>query len=486
MSWLGKFLGVQSHDPNTILWAGLPVSPRGESGHFLAVGTTGSGKTVLINGLLRTIVPRVASGGARLLLYDGKTEGLSVLRALGYPLEQCVILNPYDARAAAWDMAEDMVAPDDVEALSYALIPPEQTTQPYFDKSARDLLQGVVLSFNARRLRTGWHWTFRDVLNGLSRPSYLRTILEWAPENGPRIEAYFQGAKSFKDVMSTVRTTASRYEVIAAHWWHAQQAGRRFSLRDWMQRGGVVVLGHSHRNTEALNAVNRVLFKRVSDLLLDPHPDRRETWVVLDELSKAGRLQNLDLLLTKGRDLGIRVVLGFQDLSGLEHQDVYGRELTEEMTGVVANKAVLRLQGTRTAKWAEEVFGETEAWEYDVSRGPQGDSVSPRRQVRPTILSSELKSIPPPDERGIQGFYTRADDPYVHEYWIPPHVVASNPRRIAELDFQQAPAAHARLEPWTQAELQELGLGAGPDNDEGLDEEEDDDGEAPPELDLMS
>ena len=81
---------------------------------------------------------------------------------------------------------------------------------------------------------------------------------------------------------------------------------------------------------QSLDAINQAIFKRAAELLLaqDESPER-ETWIILDELREAGKLDGLTSLLSKGRSFGARVVVGFQDIEGL--RAVYGEKEANEM-----------------------------------------------------------------------------------------------------------------------------------------------------------
>lgn len=450
-------LGRMGPKAGALTWGGRPVSKRAEVGHFLVVGSPGSGKSVTINRLLRSVLPRVTAGEARMLLYDGKTEMVSTLSALGLPDEDRVLAHPFDARGASWSVAKDITTPQEAQELARTLFPPQRTSQPFFENAAADLLHGTVLGFIAKM---PGRWTLRDLCLALTRASVLRQVLAWSPENEGRKELYFRNRRTLNDVMATIRSKVGRYEVVAAHWHHAERAGRTFSLADWISKGGVIVLGNAHRSSDAVNAINGILFKRASQVLLDPQQEELPTWVVLDELSKAGKLDGLDMLLTKGRSKAVSCILGFQDLSGLEHDDSYGRHLTEEITAQVTNKAFFRLAGPRTSRWAEETLGSMEAIHTQFSQDGRKTTASQHRETKPVVLASDILGIPPLGGRGLKGYFTGVDHPDVWEYWTPMDVIRENPLPDPVRDFEGAPEANGSLPPWSTEEAKALGIRA--------------------------
>lgn len=452
-----------------IFWGGRRVPEGKEFGNFMVVGVPGSGKSVTINLLLRSIVARVRKGTARALVYDGKTEVISALKALGLPSKSIVILHPFDGRGSAWSIGKDFTNPGEVQDLSILLFPPDRTNQPFFDKAAADILQGVILSLIEKK---GKRWTLRDIVLSFESPTRVRRVLELSPQNVGR-RHYFRVKRAMMDVLMTARSKIRRYEVVAAHWWRAQQAGRTFSFEEWITGGGVLVLGNSYRATDAVNGINRVLFHRMSHVLLGRQARQMPTWLVLDELSKAGKFERLDYLMTTGRSKEVSIVLGFQDISGLQVEDAYGKGLAEEITSMVANKAVFRLRGAHTAKWAEEFFGAEDAIETRHSTGGVPGTAQDR-QSRPIVSASELLAIPEMGPNGLKGVWSGAGTSDIWEAWIPMDVIRRNPLPDPAVDFVPAPEEAEVLPPWSDAELRELGL------DEQEEEESSEPTEAPP------
>ena len=65
------------------------------------------------------------SGGLRFraLIYDPKRELYPFLCAIGIPEDQIIVTHPFDARAAAWDLARDFQEPAQIEELTELLVP---------------------------------------------------------------------------------------------------------------------------------------------------------------------------------------------------------------------------------------------------------------------------------------------------------------------------------------------------------------------------
>lgn len=470
-----------SSEPQTI-WGPDSIPPEGVTGHFMVVGTTGSGKTTLLNMLMNSCLRSIGHGkGCRALVYDAKQDVVSTLCAIGL---DPVILHPFDSRCHAWDMSADIDGPVNARQIATILVPERESgsgSGSFFDDATRDLLAGVITSF-VRCTPRNHKWTFRDVLLALLyHTDALRPILQRTDQT-KRLMAYLEGdARTTANIRASLNTRLGVYEPIAAAWHHAtdpvvQNPPRWFSIKDWVKREQTVVLGNDEAGRVALDAVNQVLFRRATEILLAGEEVGRDqisqgrslTWVFFDEVREAGKLDGLGRLLTKGRSKGVCVVLGFQDIEGL--RSVYGDEVANELTGQCNNVAILRLRSPNTAKWASEVFGETERFEekYGVTFGHDGgtSSVNTERVKREAYLPSEFIYLPRTDARnGLWGVYlnpfhrpARIQLPWsdVAPY-LPPEEKIDK-----ALNFEPASVERQYLEPWDVKDWARLGFKGSP------------------------
>ena len=84
-----------------------------------------------------------------------------------------LLLDATDQRGTAWDIAADITEPNQVKAAAKLLVPDEQTSQPYFPRSARRILEWVM-----RYLIThASHWNLQDVFMVLDDLAILRRVL---------------------------------------------------------------------------------------------------------------------------------------------------------------------------------------------------------------------------------------------------------------------------------------------------------------------
>ena len=462
-----------------ITWGGLRIPSRAATSHFMVIGTTGSGKTVTLRLLMQEVLQPIGKGGdCRALIYDAKQDIVSQLAGMGLSCE-IKTLNPFDSRCAAWDIAKDINEPATALQAAVTLVPPDEgSSSPFFVDAAQNLLYGVMLAFIVR----GSDWRFSDLVRALQDPQRLEKILRATPDTAHMATLLFGNKETLNNVMSTVATKMLPYEAIAAMWDKAYTQGATVSLEDWIRHRGsansVLVLGNSEKARLALDTLNQVIFKRVSELVLDQTEDRagqRRTWIFLDELAEAGKLDGLTSLLAKGRSKGACVVVGFQDIEGL--RAVYGAEQTNALTGQCNNKAILRLESPPTGEWASKLFGSYEAIEVRKSHttgksrpsswaagqgGQDSDSTTYAEQYvkREAVLESEFAIIPTTtQENGLTGYYiVPSVGTYKHVYggdWLFSGKALAEPvTDVADMDRRSPDAQY--LKPWTDADYHRL------------------------------
>lgn len=456
-----------ANDPGLLL--GRHVFPsQMASRHLAFIGTTGSGKTLLQRLLMQSALGHLGGGaGHRALIYDAKQDLLSILG--GMQIQAPVhLLNPLDLRAVAWDMAADVVSPAAALQVASTLVPElKNDANPFFTNAARHLFYGVLLALMAR---APGQWTLRQVLLLLRDMSRVQKLLSQSDTTRHLLQ-YFAHPPTTQNIFSTVLTYTCPFEIIAACW---DQAKRRLGLAQWLSGESILVLGNDEQNRTALDTINRLLFRRLAELVLagpevDERSNSRRTWFFLDEVREAGKLDLLGRLLTKGRSKGVAVVLGFQDISGM--RDAYGRDVADEILGQCNTKAILRLNSPETAAWAAKLFGNREVLEtrrgrsrtHRISLNGQssaGVSVSHSIVRLPVVLDSEILGLPETSRDGgltalfanpaTGPFSDHIPGPWLSQTLLPPDSSVQN--------FVPRPDTHQYLRPWTDADDRLLGL----------------------------
>jgi hypothetical protein len=446
--------------PGSLPWGGLLLPKSVATLHFAAIGATGSGKSVTLTLLMQEAFCLHAFGLVRGIVYDAKRDTASVLAAIGNT-DDVAILNPFDARALAWDIARDITDETSARQVAQTLIPKnERENQPFFNDAARDLVSGAIVAL--QHLAPG-NWTLRDLLHAIASESALRSVLSATEATTHYISKYFKPKTTLQNILSAIATHMAPYRAIAAAWHRAAQAGRTFSLNEWISYPRVLILGEDETNREALAAVNRLIFTRATELLLN-QPDRCTplTWVFLDELRDLGRLDALNRLLLKGRSKNVCVVVGFQDIEGL--REVYGDKVANEIVGQCGNYAFLKLNSPTTADWASQTIGEQDVLEtirHPSTTPPFNvDPTSRQVKTRRVVLPSQLLNIEPPKGLSELAGYYLAANYGLYQSTLPAEAIQHLGwlQRTSVPNFVACPNDYQILAPWTDEDRQRIGL----------------------------
>jgi len=390
---------IKQHEP-LVAWAGLPYPDRLCTTHFCITGSTGSGKTVLMRLLMQTVLPFIkADTQMRALIYDAKQDIMEILS--GMPICCDIkIMNPLDKRSYAWDMARDVTSVFIAIQVASVLIPQEKGDNRFFSEAARDLFSAVMIAYHYTR---PLEWTFADVLLTLSDSQETEMFLKSCKQTRRIAKKYYSltDAKVVSNIEITVGVSVALFTPIAALW---SKSTNKISLKDWVDEESILVLGNDDSLRAPLDAINRVLFQRITELILaKPNSESRKTWFFLDELKEASRLPNLDRLMTKGRSKGCRAVLAWQAIEGL--REVYGNNIADEIAGMCANKAFLRTDSHETAKWNSQVIGEIEVSQWTRGHQSGGESMNEQIIKKELILPSQFMDMDRAGEDGFEGYF---------------------------------------------------------------------------------
>lgn len=388
--------------------------------HSLIVGATGSGKTLSVKAYIRSLL-LYQGASERYVVYDAKTELVPFL-ACHAGAQPLFILNPFDKRSVAWDMAKDIKNPASALQAANILVPKNpNVTQPFFDDATRHLLSGVMTSF---LLRLGEDWSLADICLTFKTEARVKAVLKACPDTEDLYERYFSNEKTGGNIISSAAAHLGEFDFIAAAW---QRAESKISLSEFIEADeGILILGNDEAQRTALDKMNQVIFKRLTELTLRKPEEGAggTTHFVLDEIREAGKLDGLHQLLTKGRSKGAAVLIAFQDIEGM--REVYGHQVANELTSQCGNKVFLRCSG-KTAEWASEHFGDQEVIEYrtNTSSGTssgsgstdfihhssqkgksKGESKVETIRTKKAVLPAEFADLPSPGPGELlQAFY---------------------------------------------------------------------------------
>lgn len=383
-------------------WGNMLIPLRDGSNHFIAYGTTGSGKTTIQRLLMQSALSeRGENEDIRAFVYDAKQDAYAILSSF-VPTDALKTLNPFDERGYAWDLCTDLNEPIRLFEFCATIYPETADSNPFFRLATLHCTYLVGLSYFLSDLE----YTFGDLLRPLLNVSHLCQVLDKHPETRFGIDLYFRDERLVSNLLASFAVSTLPYTHIAACWEHAKE---KLSLRDWVKSRDVVILGNSEVSRAAIDNINRCILKAAAvEVLNGPETRTSSTWFFLDEISESGKHDILISLAKKGRSKGAKIFLAVQSIAGLRNPKLYGPELTDDLLGQIGTRFIGRLECLATAEYLSKLLGEKRDMQasYSYTSGEKPTSTtSYTEQIRKNVLPSKLMNIPfVSDETGITGY----------------------------------------------------------------------------------
>ncbi len=367
--------------PNTtqrdkVTLGGVGIPHRLEPYHFLFAGSTGTGKTTLLDEALSVIIPR----GDRIVVCDPNGHHLSHFYQNGD-----VVLNPFDSRSQGWSIFNEVRKDFDYDRLAKSVIPAGSNSDAQWHHYAQVLLAESLRALMLRGENTTealMHWATTV------KKEELAKLLEGTPAQG------LFDADAAKALAST-RFILTSY--LAAHKY--MKAGD-FSLRSWLhEKQGNLFITWREDMQASLTSLISTWVDIISNAVLSlPADQDRRIWLILDELGGLGKICSLESALTRGRKHGLCVVAGLQSTAQLDR--TYGREGATVLRSCFRNLVVLGIAKSDpdTAETLSRALGEREVERDQKSRSesPQGitKGVTTLQKMERIALASDINQLP--------------------------------------------------------------------------------------------
>jgi len=417
--------------------AGVPMPTSVEPLHILLNGATGSGKSILLRGLVFSALKRAD----RMVIVDPNGDLYS---KFGRPND--VLLNPYDQRTEGWSFFNEIRADFDWKRLALSVVPLGQdANSEEWNGYARLLLREA-----ARKLHELGTPSIHDLFRWctIASDKDLRAFL-----SGTLAESLFAGSTEASKALTSARFVLSKY--LAEH---VSMPAGQFSIRDWMEDpdGGNLYVTWREDMKEAMKPLLSAWVDVFCSALLSLPEDRaRRWWLVLDELASLEKLPSLADFLTKGRKNGGRALAGLQSVSQLD--DIYGKFMSQTLRASFRSLVVLGGSKTdpETAEEMSKALGEHEVArpEYTDSRNPGSSRNTSERMVRSTervVTPAQIQALP-----DLTGWIAFAGDRPISKFKldIVNFTTRNTPFIEAKRTDAHSMAASGGPEPWRQVEL---------------------------------
>lgn len=443
----------------TINFGGLSIANSEATSHFLALGTTGSGKSLTLRRLMQSTLPRIAfEPDSRAIVFDPKQDALPLLHAM-CPGVRIQTTHPFDDRGVRWDLSRDVREPRVAVEMVFTLFPREQESQPFFSDAVRLLACYTIISW----MRSGIDWSLADLFRALSSTRRLKAILKRHPETRDIVPMFFKDRRLLSNIESTIGVKLLMYAPVAGAW---EAAKEKFSIEEWIKDHAILVLGMTDTSRIATDAINRCIFKRAADLTLQQSESfTRRNYFFIDELSETGGpLPGLPSLAKRSRSKGGVIVLAAQSVAALRDEKFYGLQMANELLAQIGNRFFGRIEEPDSADWISRLIGEQEILQTTISKTySQNNSITHNQQIvtRRAVLPSELMDLPPcTRDNGLTAYYLIRSAGCYQSYFPADELFGESliPPRPDVLEFVPRDVESQFIQPWTDEEAVKFGV----------------------------
>lgn len=365
----------------------LPIIRDSEIQNFCLHGTVAAGKSEVI----RRLANYARQRGDMVVIYDRSGEFVKSY----YDPSIDKILNPLDARCAAWDLWKECLTQPDFDNTANTLIPMGTKEDPFWQGSGR-----TIFAEAAYLMRNDPNRSYSKLVDTLLsiKIEKLRTFLRNSPAANLVEEKIEKTAISIRAVLTNY-VKAIRYLQGIEH------NGESFTIRDWMRgvredqkNGWLFISSNADTHASLKPVISMWLSIAIRGLLAMGENRNRRVWFFCDELPTLHKLPDLVEILPEARKFGGCYVFGIQSYAQLE--DIYGEKAAATLFDVMNTRAFFRSPSHKIAEFAAGEIGEKEhlkaSEQYSYGADPVRDGVSTGKDMeRQTLVSySDIQSLP--------------------------------------------------------------------------------------------
>lgn len=374
----------------------MPLIKDTETRHFLITGSTGSGKTNLIN----TLLPQIREAKHPAIIVDQTGE---MIERYYDPKRGDIIFNPLDARSHSWDFWQDAtssnVATGEVDPrlekfakvlFSFDKRATGNSNDQFWQNSSEILFTSCVESLIKKDYRT--ITALKKILTKVNRQD-LASLLQ-----GTRAARYFsKNNTTTAESILSVMTTGVRPICLL------QDSKKQFSLKQYfwnIEKGSnswLFLASSPSQREVTLPLLACILELAVSYLIESGINEQRRMWFVIDELASLGRLNSLSSLLAESRKYGGCVMAATQSLNQLF--DKYGHYAGSTLFDQFATKFMFRSTDPSTARLITDIFGNIEYasqqknTSYGAHEHRDGVSYTEQEKRKSLITTNDIASL---------------------------------------------------------------------------------------------
>lgn len=363
--------------------AGIAFPWRTEQSHTMMIGSTGTGKTTQMRGLIAQMRVR----RDRAVVFDLTGAYVEAF----YNPETDTILNPMDERCPSWSVFSEAKNHADFTGIAAALLPADGGgAEPFWMLAARTLFVETCIRLIKDNQATNQALASRLMMADLKEVHKMLEHTVADPLTAP------EAAKMAESIRAVFNTNAQALRFLP-------EGKAPFSICDWIRSndkpGSILFITSSH-NELVLNRALLSLWMNLAVHTLMRLPRTRDlrTWFFFDEVHALHRLPAIEDGLQTARGFGGAFVLGIHSFAKLA--ETYGKEGAQNLSSLARTKLILAAADRDTAEHCSDYIGHREvrmmdeAYSYGYSNIRDAATITPRSEVQPLVLPDDIMKLP--------------------------------------------------------------------------------------------
>jgi Type IV secretory pathway, VirD4 components len=395
-----KLVKAAAKNPLSCLCIGeVPIPYEMESQHILVLGTTGTGKGVLLNQLAMQLYQRKVEKqtGEKCVFYDLKGEFVSKQYNPNYDM----IFNPFDERSLGWNIFNELEIQPDYDVISKSLFLAPDTKDEYWYNCAKDVFRTGLVYLNMQGTTTNkdlWEF-FSQPLSGYQEAFYSLPI----GEQGAMKHIDKQDSPASASIISIVQERIGFFKYLQGK--DGDFSFRKFIREQKKNEDGVAI--HNPDlfllNIDQYEQICKPLMTLAIDTMIRETlslPDKldRRIFFILDELGSLYKMESILKLETVGRSKGACLVCANQDLGRIEER--YGKPNLKTFFNNFNTTVTFRVKEPETAEFLSKAVGEQQiilnVQSRNMSPSDMGDrkNIAEQEKMERILIPAEFQNLP--------------------------------------------------------------------------------------------
>ena len=375
-------------EPGIHIQIGQTIIPREmENKHLLLMGTAGSGKSVLLNQLIRQItLRRKYHPQEKAVIYDLKGEFVAKQMQ---PYD--ILFSPFDQRSVKWSFFNEIKDFPDYDIIAKSLYHSPDVRDEFWYNCAKDVFRTglVYLARNHQRAN-------RDIWEFFSQTlEEMKTAFQTLPLAERSALKHIDKADSNQSasIISILQERLQFFRYLA-------DMDGDFCFRDYIQsktNGNLYILNIDQYKEIFKPLMTFAMDTIIRETLSMPDNLNQRYFFIIDELGSLNRLDSLLDLLTVGRSRGASLICANQDLGRIKA--AYGASNTTTFFNNFNTTFMFRIHDPETAEFLSKSIGEKQVVKQMESQQMSPKAVGDRKgfsdqeKYERIIIPSEFQNL---------------------------------------------------------------------------------------------